>query len=122
MMQRMTTPFITSLAVAAGIALGFGLLYLFIAWRRVQQKSLYLTFSVFALAYGAATLAAVAGYQAVDATSALAASRWIAFFAAPAYVALLWYVAIYAQVWPKIVLWSLTAVFVALGRGKSLCA
>ncbi len=115
MMQRMTTPFITSLAVVAGVALGFGLLYLFVAWRRVQQKGLYLAFAAFALSYGAATLAALASYQASDVTNALIANRWVAFFAAPAYVALLWYVAIYASERPRIVLWSLTTAFAVLG-------
>ena len=34
----MTAPFITSLILLAGICVGFGILYLFMGWRRAQEQ------------------------------------------------------------------------------------
>lgn len=111
----MMTPFTTSLVLVAGICAGFGILYLFVGWRRARDKILYLTFALFSLSYAGSILTAAAGYRATDVTSAIGINTLNVFFVVPAYVGLVWFVATYTKTWPRIFLWLLSALFVVLG-------
>ena len=111
----MTSPFTASLLFVAGICAGFGILYLFIGWRRTHDKNLYLTFSLFSLSYAGSILTAAIGYNVTDVTSAIAINTLNVFFVVPAYIVLIWFVATYTKVCPRLFMWSLSAVFVVLG-------
>ncbi len=111
----MMLPFNTSLILVAGICAGFGILYLFVGWRRARDKSLYRIFALFSLSYAGSILTAAAGYRATDVASAIASNILNVFFVVPAYVGLLWFVATYTKMRPRTFLWLLSALFIVLG-------
>ena len=103
------------LSLVAGICLGFSILYLFVGLRRQEGKWLNLSFALFAFGYAATLVDGIRWYGATTVSEYLAANRWDAVFVVLAFVALIWYVAIYTGVRPMTLLWSLSAAFVTLG-------
>lgn len=104
-----------SLVFIAGICASFGLLYLFIGFKRKQDRNLNLTFAVFSLSYAGANLAALAAYSSNESGAYLSANILNTYFAVSAFIFLLWFVAIYTGVKPRLFLWLLTAVFLFIG-------
>lgn len=103
-----------------GICLGFGILYLFIGYRRHKHKSRNLTFALFALGYAATLLMGIA-YQNVNSlTSYLALSRVDAIFAVTVLISLIWFVSAYTAFQPRLVLWALSAGYLIGGLGAFL--
>lgn len=103
--------FTTSIAVAAGLSLAFGILYLFVGLRRTSQRTRNLLFALFSLAYASAIMAARAGYLA-DTLDQYAASAQVAtFFAAIGFSLLIWFVASYTSVRPRVLLSIITGAF-----------
>ena len=90
--------FSTSLIFVAGLSCAFGLIYLFIGLRRQDEGPLNLTFALFALAYAGAPLAAESAYTAISVGQYIVANRMTGFFAVPAFIFLIWYVALYTKV------------------------
>lgn len=103
--------FTTSIAVVAGLCLGFGVLYLFIGARRPFQRSLNVLFGFFALAYAGAIMSARAAFMSESLDRFFSASRVSAIFAVVGFSLLIWFVAVYTNVRPRVLLWVLTASF-----------
>ena len=103
------------LGLAAGICAGFGILFLFIGLRRKQDKQLNLTFSLFALAYAGAIVAAANQYAVTAIADYVSAGRFNGPFVVLAWTALIWYVAIYTSVRPKLLLILFTIALIVAG-------
>lgn len=101
--------------IFAGICLGFGILFLFTGLRRQESRRLNLLFSLFALAYAATLFNGIRFHNASALESYLATNRGDSIFVVLAFTALIWYVAEYTKVKPRLFLWGLTAAFVASG-------
>jgi len=99
----------------AGICLGFGIMFLFNGLRRHDNRRLNLLFAVFALAYAGTLFNGVRFHNASTLESYLAINREDSIFVVLAFTALIWYVAEYTRVRPRLFLWGLTAAFVASG-------
>jgi signal transduction histidine kinase len=104
-----------SLGVVAGISLAFGFLFLFIGLRREDNRRLNLTFALFALSYGGATLFAINNYAVTSVAEYVTASRLIGPFVALGWVFLVWFVAFYTGVRPRIFLLLLSIAFIVAG-------
>lgn len=107
--------FTTSLAVASGVCLAFGVLYLFIGLRRTNERRSNLLFALFALAYAGAVLTSRSGYLATDTVDHLLADRVTAGFAAAGLSLLVWYVSAYTGLRARAVAVTITGVFIAAG-------
>lgn len=107
--------YFTAVSVIAGSCLGFGILYLFVGLRRKDNKPLNLTFALFALCYAATLVNGIRWYSATTVTEYIAANRYDSIFVVGAYVGLIWYVALYTGVIPRIFLSILTAIYVIVG-------
>ena len=103
--------FTTAIALAAGLCLAFGILYLFIGLRRTSQRTLNLLFAFFALAYAGAIMGARAGYLAGSLDDYATAAQVATFFAAVGFTLLVWFVAVYTSVRPRVLLLAVTAAF-----------
>lgn len=107
--------FTTSIAVVAGLCLAFGILYLFTGVRRPADRPLNLLFGFFALAYGGAIMAARTSFMADTIDEFAAAARISTIIAAAGFALLIWFVAIYTDVRPRGLLWTITAAFAIVG-------
>ncbi|MGI9586474.1 MAG: hypothetical protein ACR2N7_12880 [Acidimicrobiia bacterium] len=107
--------FTTAIAVVAGICIAFGILYLFISARRTDNRRLNLLFGLFSFAYAGAILGARSGYLADSLDAYATAARVSTLFAATGFTLLIWYVAEYTAVVPKILLAVTSAVFALVG-------
>jgi signal transduction histidine kinase len=105
-------------AIVAGISFGLGILYLFFGLRRKNDRPLNLSFSLFALGYAGAIVMGLFFHSATTMEQYLAGSRLDGLFVSVAFSALLWYVALYTAVKPRIFLWSLTALFLISGAAN----
>ena len=103
--------YLTALTIVAGICFAFGVLYLFIGLRRRDSKGPTLLFSLFALSYAAAVLTGMGNYSASSLAEWMSSARWDGVFVALTWCSLIWYVAAYTKVRPRLSLWLLTAVF-----------
>lgn len=103
--------FTTAIAIAAGLCLAFGALYLFIGVRRAAQRRLNLLFAGFAFAYAGAILGARAGYLAESLDGYATWMRVATFFAAVGFTLFAWFVAEYTSVRPRWLLLGVTAAF-----------
>jgi len=92
--------YFTTVSIIAGICLGFGILYLFIGLRRKDNKSLNLTFALFALCYSATLFNGVRWYSSTVATEYIAINRFDSIFVTGAFVALIWYISYYTSFHP----------------------
>jgi hypothetical protein len=101
--------------IVAGICFGFGIIFLFTGLRRKDRKRLNLLFAVFALAYGATLFNGTLFHNAASVDQYVRLSRWDAVAVVLAFTALIWYVAEYSRVRPRIFLWILTSLFGAVG-------
>ena len=95
----------------AGICLGYAILFLFIGWRRQEDKRLNLTFALFAFGYTGTLLMGIWYRSQETVADYLAISRWDGIFIWLAFVSLNWYVAEYTGSKPNWYLWGITAVF-----------
>jgi len=107
-----------TVAVIAGICLGFGMLFLFVGLRRKTNKRLNYTFSLFALCYATTLLFGVRWYSATSVSEFLSVNRYDALFVVGAFVGLIWYVAIYTGVRPRLFLVLLTVLYVITGVAR----
>jgi signal transduction histidine kinase len=107
--------FTTSIAVVAGLCLAFGILYLFTGVRRPADRSLNLLFGFFALAYGGAIMTARASFMAETIDQFAAAARISTVIAAAGFALLIWFVALYTDIRPRVPLWTITAAFAVVG-------
>jgi signal transduction histidine kinase len=112
--------FATSIAVAAGLCLAFGILYLFVGVRRPSQRTLNLLFALFAMAYAGAIMLARAAFLADTPDQYAAAARLSTVFAAVGFSSLVWFVAAYTRVRPRVLLWTITAGFAVIGLAAVL--
>lgn len=112
--------FTTSIAVAAGLCLAFSILYLFVGLRRPSQRTLNLLFALFALAYAGAIMAARAAFLADTPDQYAAAARVSTVLAAVGFSSLIWFVAEYTGVRPRVLLWTITAGFAVIGLAAVL--
>ncbi len=101
--------------IVAGICFGFGIIFLFSGLRRRDKKRLNLLFALFALAYGATLFNGTRFHNASSVEAYVAITRGDAIFVVLAFTTLIWYIAEYTQVRPRLFLWGLTAVFIAIG-------
>jgi len=101
--------------IVAGICLGFGLIFLFTGLRRRDNRRLYLLFAIFALTYGGTLFNGIRFHNAGTADSYSAIVRGDTVFVVLVFTALIWYVAEYTRVKPRLFMWGLTAVFIATG-------
>ena len=106
--------FTTAIAIAAGVSVAFGILYLFIGLRRTSQQAVNLLFAFFSLAYAGAILGARASYLADSLDQYATASRVSAFFAAFGFTLLVWFVAAYTEVRSNLLLIGITAAFAVI--------
>jgi signal transduction histidine kinase len=104
--------YFTTVSIIAGICLGFGILYLFIGLRRKDNKSLNLTFALFALCYSATLFNGVRWYSSTNVTDFISINRFDSIFVTGAFVALIWYISFYTDFEPRIFLWLLSAAFI----------
>ena len=111
----MVAYFTTSIAVVAGLCLAFGILYLFIAVRRASERTQALLFGLFALAYAGAIMAARSSYLADTLEQYVAADRAANVFTAFGLPLLIWFVAVYTDWRPRIVLWAITGAYAITG-------
>jgi signal transduction histidine kinase len=112
--------FALSLGVVAGIAIAFGILFLFIGLRRKDNKRLNFTFALFSLSYGGATLFAINQYAVTSMDEYILASRLIGPLVALGWIFLIWYVAFYTGVAPRIFLLLLSIAFIAAGVANTI--
>jgi signal transduction histidine kinase len=108
------------IGVVAGVCLGFGILYLFIGYRRRTNKFRNLTFAVFALAYAATLLMGIGYHNANSVASFLALGRIDVIFVLSALVALIWFISAYTSFQPRMFLFILSASIVFSGLGGML--
>ena len=101
----------TTLAVVAGLCFAFALLLGFVAVGRPHDRTRNAWFAAFAASYGAAVLAARAGYTATSGDDHITAAQVTGVFAGPAWVALLWFVATSTGFRPQRLLAVLTVLF-----------
>ncbi len=101
--------------IVAGICFGFGLIFLFTGLRRRDNRRLYLLFSLFALTYGGTLFNGIRFHNAGTADSYISIVRGDTVFVVLVFIALIWYVAEYTRVKPRLFIWGLTAVFIATG-------
>jgi hypothetical protein len=99
----------------AGLCLAFSIIFLFNGLRRHDNRRLNLLFATFALAYAGTLFNGVRFHNASTLESYLAINRGDSIFVVLAFTALIWYVAEYTKVRPRLLLWGLTAAFVASG-------
>lgn len=103
------------LGVVAGICIGSGLIYLFIGLRRQDGERLHLTFALFALAYAGAIVTSILGYKVISLEVYMIVSRWTALFIIMTLIMLLWFVATYTNVQPRLFLIALAGVLSLVG-------
>lgn len=103
--------FTTSIALVAGLCLAFAVIYLFIGIRRSTNRKQTLLFGFFSLAYAGAIMTARAGFMAESVDEFAASLRISSAIAAVGFAILIWFVAAYTKVQPRIVLWLLTGAF-----------
>jgi signal transduction histidine kinase len=107
-------PFSLSLAVVSGVCFATGLFHLFIGLRRRGADMKHFTFGLFALAYSGAVLTGLLMYRAATLPQYLTVDRWSGLFAGVTYVFLIWFVAVYTDVRPLLVIAALTVLFAIL--------
>lgn len=107
--------FTTSIAIVAGLCFAFGGLYLFIGVRRKADRTINILFALFALAYGGAILTARASFMAETLHEYATAARISTFLAALGFSLLIWFVAAYTNVRPRVLLSLITAAFATIG-------
>ena len=107
--------FTASIAIVAGLCFAFGILYLFIGVRRTLQRTLNILFALFSLAYAGAILTARASFMADSVSEYVSAARISTFFAAVGFSLLVWFVAAYTRIQPRMVLGLITAAFAVIG-------
>ena len=98
----------------AGICLGFGIMFLFNGLRRHDNRRLNLLLAIFALAYAATLYNGIRYHNATSLEAAVAVIRGSRFHLL-AFIVLVWYVAEYTQVKPRIWLWGITVIFIISG-------
>jgi signal transduction histidine kinase len=118
-------PLTLILGALAGLCVGIGVVYLLLGLRRPEGDWLHLTFAFFSLAYAGANITSILEYKTDSLEAFLRLSDWTALFTGLALILLLWFVAIYTQVQPRIFLLTLTAVIglvvlVAIFRTNSI--
>ena len=109
----------------AGLCIGIGVVYLLLGLRRPEGDWLHLTFALFALSYAGANITSVLEYKTDSLAAFMRLSDWTALFTGLALILLLWFVAVYTKVQPRIFLVTLTAVIgfvvlVAIFRTNSI--
>ena len=107
--------FTTSIAVVAGVCIGFGVFYLFVGLRRAARRSRNLLFAGFAGTYAGAILAARNAFMAVTTEQQSTSVRVSFVFAAAGFALLGWYVASYTGVRPLRFLQFITGMYIAIG-------
>lgn len=107
--------FSTSIAVAGGVCLGIGVLFLFIGLRRSTDRVRYVLFALFSLAYAGAIMTARMSYLSDTPREYYSAARASFVFASLGFGSLIWFVAEYTGVRPRRLLWTMTGAFAAIG-------
>lgn len=106
------------IGTTAGICLAFGFLFLFVALRRSNRKQQNLALALFALGYAGTLLMGIA-YRSTDSLETfMRLARIDSVFVVTAFVSLNWYIASFTDVRPRVYLWGVTAVFLAVGLGN----
>ena len=104
--------YFTAISLIAGICLGFGILYLFIGLRRKDNKSLNLSFAIFALCYAITLLNGIRWYSSTNASDFIVINRFDSIFVTGAFIGLIWYISYYTGFQPRMFLWILSAAFI----------
>lgn len=107
--------FTTSIAIAAGVCLAYGALYLFVGLRRVADRRRHLLFGFFALAYAGAVLLARRAFLSTSPEHALPPIRASLVFTVVGFALLAWYVAEFTGVRPRRFLWTVTGGLASIG-------
>jgi len=106
--------FLLVLGTLAGICVGIGIIYLFLGFRRQDRDRLFITFGLFSLAYAGAIATAGLAYKSNFLEQYMVVSRWGGVFTVLALILLIWFVAEYTKVKPRIYLFGQTAVLFLL--------
>jgi signal transduction histidine kinase len=101
--------------IIGGICLGFGILFLFVGFRRKDSKRLNSLFALFALAYAATLFNGIRFHDASSVEQYIRLARWDIIPVFLIYTSLIWYVAEYTKARPRIFLWGLTTLFLVIG-------
>jgi PAS domain S-box-containing protein len=104
--------FLLVLGISAGICVGIGIIYLFLGFRRHDRDRLFITFGLFSLAYAGAIATAGLAYKSNLLEQYMMIARWGGVFTLLALILLIWFVAEYTKVQPRIYLFGQTAVLV----------
>jgi hypothetical protein len=88
--------------IVSGICLGFGIIFLFSGIRRQDNRRLNLLFALFSLSYAATLFNGIRFHNATTVEQYMALVRGDSIFVLLAFTALIWYVAEYTQVKPRI--------------------
>jgi PAS domain S-box-containing protein len=103
------------IGLAAGICIGTGVIYLFVGLRRQDDERLNLTFALFALSYAGANITAILEYKAISLEQFMRIGNWTALFTVMTLILLMWFVAVYTKVQPRVFLKLLTLVLILVG-------
>ena len=98
------------LGTLSGVCIGTGLIYLFTGLRRPGGDWLHLSFALFALAYSGANITSILEYKTTSLEAFMRLSDWTALFTGLTLILLLWFVAFYTRVQPRIFMVALTAI------------
>jgi PAS domain S-box-containing protein len=102
-----------SLTLIVGVMLFAGLHHLLIGLRRPDER-VYLTFAAVSLFAACWTAWGIPTYAAQTPAAFLLATRWRQVMGLGIGVSLLWFIAEYTRVRPKVILWSLTGIQLAM--------
>jgi PAS domain S-box-containing protein len=103
------------LGILSGLCLGTGVIFLFTGLRRPGGDRLHILFALFALAYSGSILTAILSYKAISLEAYMRVSRWTALSTVLTLIFLLWFVAYYTGVRPRVFLVPLTAILAIVG-------
>jgi len=103
------------LGVLSGVCFGTGVIFLFTGLRRSGGDRLQILFAVFAFGYSGAILTGLLNYETTTLDTYMQISRWGSFFTIHTLIFLLWFVAYYTDVRPRIFLLSLTLILAIVG-------
>ncbi len=98
------------LGTLSGVCIGTGLIYLFTGLRRPGGDWLHLAFALFAFTYAGANITSILEYKTTSLEAFMRLSDWTALFTGLTLILLLWFVAFYTRVRPRIFMVALTAV------------
>ncbi|MCJ7660869.1 MAG: histidine kinase [Anaerolineales bacterium] len=100
-----------ALSLTAGFCIGIGIIFLFLGLRQKRINKTYLSFAMFALAYGATALGSMARFNAATLEQYINYALWGVPAFCLTYIFLIWFVAIYSKIRARLFLGVMTVVF-----------